>query len=238
MAGYLGNNLLPARAGELVRTLLISTYSGLTKTFVLTTALTERAVDAMVLAGVGATLLATQRHVPDWLAGSARVGVVLAGVAAVTLLALPRVGGLVGTALQRGTGFKARLAVAAEQLVLGVQTLHHPARLTKFALLTASIWLLDATSTILGARALGLHFSYPVALLLLAGLGLGSALPSTPGYVGIYQFVAVNVLTPFGFSRSEALAYILTAQFFNYLVVGALGAAGLLRARPLLKRTL
>jgi len=51
-----------------------------------------------------------------------------------------------------------------------------------------------------------------VALLLLTALGLGSALPSTPGYVGIYQFVAVTVLTPFGIGRDEALAFILVLQ--------------------------
>jgi hypothetical protein len=42
--------------------------------------------------------------------------------------------------------------------------------------------------------------------------GLGSALPSTPGYVGIYQFAAVSALTPFGFSRADAIAYVLVAQ--------------------------
>ena len=30
--------------------------------------------------------------------------------------------------------------------------------------------------------------------------------------LGIYQFVAVSVLTPFGFSRTDAIAYILVAQ--------------------------
>ena len=64
----------------------------------------------------------------------------------------------------------------------------------------------------LGAYGLHLHFSFTVAMLLLTGMGLGSALPSTPGYVGIYQFVAVTVLTPFGISRDAALAYILVAQ--------------------------
>src|SRR5438552_445599 len=45
-AGYLGNNVLPARAGEVVRTLMISRRSGMSKAFVLTTALSERVVDA------------------------------------------------------------------------------------------------------------------------------------------------------------------------------------------------
>jgi uncharacterized membrane protein YbhN (UPF0104 family) len=69
----------------------------------------------------------------------------------------------------------------------------------------------------------------PQALLLLAALGLASAAPSTPGYVGIYQFVAVAVLQPFGFSQSEALAYVLVAQAAIYVVVLVWGVLGLWR---------
>ena len=55
---------------------------------------------------------------------------------------------------------------------------------------------------------------------------MGSALPSTPGYVGIYQFVAVSVLTPFGFSRADAIAYILVAQALVYVVIALWGSLG------------
>ena len=58
-----------------------------------------------------------------------------------------------------------------------------------------------------------------MAFLLLTGIGLGSSLPSTPGYLGVYQFVAMTVLTPFGFSRDAALAYILVAQALGYAVI-------------------
>src|SRR5262245_59182956 len=47
MAGYLGNNFLPARAGELLRSFLISRNSLLSKTYVLTTALSERLMDVV-----------------------------------------------------------------------------------------------------------------------------------------------------------------------------------------------
>jgi hypothetical protein len=60
-------------------------------------------------------------------------------------------------------------------------------------------------------------------MLLITAMGLGSALPSTPGYVGIYQFVAVTVLVPFGFTRDAALAYILVAQAISYVTVLLLG---------------
>jgi glycosyltransferase 2 family protein len=63
---------------------------------------------------------------------------------------------------------------------------------------------------------------------LIAALGLSSAAPSTPGYVGIYQFVAVTVLAPFGFARDEALAFILATQAVNvYAVVIVWGTLGL-----------
>ncbi len=68
-------------------------------------------------------------------------------------------------------------------------------------------------------------------MLLLAGMGLGSALPSAPGYVGVYQFVAVEVLTPFGFTRDQALAFILVTQAAGYAVVLTWGLPALLMMR-------
>ena len=71
----------------------------------------------------------------------------------------------------------------------------------------------------------------PHALVLLAALGLSSAIPSTPGYVGVYQFVAVSVLVPYGFSRADAIAYMLISQVLNYLVVSFWGLLGLWQIR-------
>jgi glycosyltransferase 2 family protein len=60
---------------------------------------------------------------------------------------------------------------------------------------------------------------------------LGSALPSTPGYVGIYQFVAVSVLVPFGFTKTNAIAYILLAQAMQYVLFSFWGPIALWRSR-------
>jgi len=126
---------------------------------------------------------------------------------------------------------RARLRNAVSQIARGLATFHDARRLTEFLTLTAIIWCLDAAGTMIGGAALGLPILVPAAFLLVAGLSLGSALPSTPGYVGIYQFVAVTVLTPFGLSRTDAIAFILVAQALMYLVVGAWGGAALLTMR-------
>ena len=234
MAGYLGNNLLPARAGELVRTVLISTRSGLSKTFVLTTAFAERLADAIVLVLVSVLLLAAVPHVPSWLHAASRWAGVFALAGLFVLALLPRAGRHAPSCLARlpvSPPLRHRLAAAAEQLITGVRTFHQARRFTVFLGYTILIWLVDAWSSILAARALHLELSLTAALLLIAALGLVSSLPSTPGYIGIYQFAAVTVLPPFGMSRSDALAYILVAQVFSYLVIGLWGSLGIWRFR-------
>jgi hypothetical protein len=67
--------------------------------------------------------------------------------------------------------------------------------------------------------------------ILLAALGIASALPSTPGFVGIYQFVAVTVLVPFGLSEAQAIAFILGYQGVSYIVVTLWGLIGLWKLR-------
>jgi uncharacterized membrane protein YbhN (UPF0104 family) len=113
----------------------------------------------------------------------------------------------------------------------GIRAFHNARRLLGFVGLTVVIWSMDALGTVIGGAALGLSIPIPVAFLRIAALGLGSALPSTPGYVGIYQFVAVTVLTPFGLSRTDAIAYILVAQALSYILIGFWGSLGLWRYR-------
>lgn len=220
MAGYLGNSFLPARAGELVRTLAISARSSLSKTYVLTTALSERLMDAIALVLWSSLILLGDGAKPRWIVDLTRTTAVVAAAGAAALAVLPHMEGL--------------LPRFADQVLLGVRAFHNVGRFLGFAVLTAAIWMTDAFGVMLGAYGLHLHFSFTVAMLLLTGMGLGSALPSTPGYVGIYQFVAVTVLTPFGISRDAALAYILVAQASAYVVTLALGLPSLywIRASP------
>jgi glycosyltransferase 2 family protein len=233
-AGYFGNNFLPARAGELVRTLMISSRSALDTTYVLATALSERVADAIALVVISALVLLTLPAQPGWLAGAAKPFGILGLVGAAALGILPLLGSVGRAAIERAPlphALRPRLITAMEHGLRGLRAFHDARRLSGFLALTVLIWCLDALGTVIGAAALGLRIPIAVAFLLIAGLGLGSALPSTPGYVGIYQFVAVTVLTPFGFSRTDAIAYILVAQALMYVVIGFWGSIGLLRYR-------
>jgi glycosyltransferase 2 family protein len=233
-AGYFGNNFLPARGGEIVRTLMISSRSGLETAYVLATALSERVADAVALVVIGAVVLLVLPAQSGWLATAARPFAILGLLGALGIAILPLLERPVRSAIDRAPlphALRPKLITAIEHGLRGMRAFHDPRRLFGFLGLTALIWCLDAVGTVIAASALGLGIPIAVAFLLLAGLGLSSALPSTPGYVGIYQFVAVTVLTPFGLSRTDAIAYILVAQALMYVVIGFWGSLGLWRYR-------
>ncbi len=232
MAGYLGNNFLPARAGELIRTYLISNRSSLSKTYVLTTALSERLMDVIALVLWSSLVLLGVNPKPRWMQDLSRTMAAVAGAGALAIMILPHTGDLAEKLLLRiplPERWRKPLIGLAGQVLSGLRAFHHWGRFTGFTLLTVVIWVMDAVGVITGGLALGLTIPFRVALLLLTGLGLGSALPSTPGYVGIYQFVAVTILTPFGIGRDEALAYILVAQAMASVLLLATGLPGLYR---------
>lgn len=233
-AGYLGNNVLPARAGEVVRSLMISGRTGMSKAFVLTTALSERVVDAIAVITISSAVLLTMKERPGWLASAARPFAIMGfcGVAAIILVPAFEVFwfkflGL----LPLPPKFRQQVEGALKNGLQGIRSFHDFSRLTRFVALTAVIWCTDALTTVVLAQAISVQITLPMAFLLSAGLALGSALPSTPGYVGIYQFVAVSILTPFGLSRTDAIAYILLFQALNYLMVLSWGGIGFAQQR-------
>jgi uncharacterized protein (TIRG00374 family) len=237
-AGYFGNNYLPARAGELVRTMMVDAEAGLGRTFVLTTALSERIVDAITLVFVSSVVLLTLPTRPGWYGPAAKPFAIVGICGALGIAILPRLERFWKYLLARipiPDGLRAKLLHILEQILFGLRAFHDGRRLFLFMGLTAVIWLLDAFGFMMGGLSVGISLTLPMACLLITGLGLGSALPSTPGYVGIFQFVAVEVLTPFGFPRAAVIAYMVLVQVLQYVTTGIWGLLALWRFRKLKK---
>jgi glycosyltransferase 2 family protein len=235
-AGYLGNNVLPARAGELLRTQLVSARSRLSRSYIFATALTGMAMDVIVLVVLSAIVIATLPSTPEWLKrGSGTMALFgLAGM--VVLLVLPHCEALLTRILSALPGprkLRTRSIAAGEQFLSGLRAFHHAGRFAVFAGISFAVWLLDTFNAVMIGRALHLTLPFAVAMLLLAGLALASSAPSTPGYVGVYQIVAVGILPAFGISKSDAIAYILVFQGLSFTVFIFWGLVGLWQ----LKRT-
>jgi uncharacterized protein (TIRG00374 family) len=232
MVGYLGNNFLPARAGEVLRSVMLGRKTGLSKSFVLGTALAERVADAVALVVISLVAIGRLDVLPDWLRRGAQVVAAASVIAVVAMLVAPRMLGLASGALGHvpvSEQVRLRALGLIHRFVDGLASFRRPERAARFGALTIVIWLVDAVVAMITAQAFGLTLSLPLALTLLGALGLASAIPSTPGYVGVYQFVAVSLLVPFGYTSAEALVFILALQAVTYATVIVWGLLGLWR---------
>lgn len=230
--GYLGNRFLPARAGEIIRTVLVSRKTGISITYVLATALTERLMDAIFLVIIVLVTLPALETIPDWLLSGVQTTAIVTVVAVIGLFIAPSFEQRIRTWIGRlpfSTALRQRIDRLTERFLLGMRALRSWQSASMFLALTVLAWSVDIGVMLQIALAFGLHFTVTQTLLLVAALGLSSAAPSTPGYLGIYQFVAVAVLTPFGYSRNEALVFIVAFQLVGYLLITVFGTIGVFK---------
>jgi uncharacterized membrane protein YbhN (UPF0104 family) len=102
----------------------------------------------------------------------------------------------------------------------GVRAGHH---FVPIFLSTVLIWLLFALSIWTGLRAAHLDLPLAASWTVLAFLGLGVSLPSSPGYVGVVQAATVLALALFSVPRTEALSFSLLIHASQFVPVTLYG---------------
>ncbi len=220
--GYLGNNVLPARMGEFMRVEALKRRHDISRSYLLATALIERVMDAGVLVLFTSAALLTIPGLPAWLHRASQTFSVLSSAGILTLFLLPHAQKQAEQWLSRIP----KVSGIASRFLDGLRCLHSWSRSSLFLFLTLMIWPLDSYMGVLVAESIGLDLQFQTSMVVLAALGLSSAIPSTPGYVGVFQFVAVNVMRPFGIASGSAIAWILLYQAINYICQSFFGLIG------------
>lgn len=90
--------------------------------------------------------------------------------------------------------------------------------------ISVAAWSTWAVAAILVGRAVGVELSVVDAIFVTAALNLGVAIPSSPGFVGTYQWLGVSALALFGIGREAGLAFAICMQavwFVPTTIVGA-----------------
>ena len=116
-----------------------------------------------------------------------------------------------------------RLIGMARSFVAGLQSLRSPRRLVEMAVLGLASWLIEGFAYYIIARSMGIDESVLIFLLTMGVINIFSALPSSPGYIGPFEFAGKLVLTQFGIAAETAVAYLLLMHALLLLPVIALG---------------
>ncbi len=227
MAGYLGNNILPARAGELVRAAYLARKNNISASFALAVGLVERLVDLIALIILGSLALSSAGIVSPVFQNALNSISILGLIGLSAIFILPRFSKLIGRLIMSipklKEAYKLKLNDFLQKFFNGLTSLYSFKRAVFFIGLTGLIWLIDAIGNVILSYILNIPLLLQHAFVLMAALGFSSAIPSTPGYVGVYQFAAVTALAPFGISKADALAFILISQILSYIFYGFWG---------------
>lgn len=224
--GYAANLILPARLGEVMRAAILRTR-GVPMSAGLATVATERIIDG--LATVGLVLLTMRllpQSAPQWLITGGRVvgAVFAAGLAGLFLVLAARP--LVARLLDRISArfpLLAKPAGWALRFVDGLAVLRSPALLVRILGITALAWAASITEYWLAMAAMGVYLTPAAAAFCISAIGLSSAIPAAPGYVGTQELVGVTVLGLWGVPAATALAASLAFHVIEIVPIGIVG---------------
>lgn len=227
VVGYLGNNVLPFRAGELVRSYALSARFGVRKTSSIATIAIERVFDGltmllfMLVASLTVAFTRDLRHLA--LLATLLFALLTAGLFLMVLFPSLR-HRLTGLAIRfLPERFGERIEQMSESFFDGLGILRRRHELLTVALTSILAWLCEATMYLLVARAFDLDIGPSGILLVTAVANLATLIPSSPGYVGPFEAGVVLALGALGISREIALSYAVVLHATLYFPVTLLG---------------
>jgi uncharacterized protein (TIRG00374 family) len=224
--GFMANNLIPARVGELVRAYILRERERVSMSASLGTIVVDRVFDGLtlllflILAGVFATVSAEVRTLAIVMAALFGIGLVIMYVLVTSERRSRRVVDVV-VRLVPGR-LKGRAEGLADSFLDGLQSLRSPAAMAGAWAASVVSWLLEATMYYMVGVAFDLGVGFEVYLLVTAAANLAITVP-TPGGVGPFELGTRWALAPFAVATDTVRAYAIALHALLLFPVIALG---------------
>lgn len=229
LIGYMFNTVLPGRVGELVRATLIGQTDGVGAGRALGTIFIEKLLDVLLLLVLlGALTLAMP--LPQWVTAAGVSGSLVFGTLGVLFFALsgarrPLVGWIAGTLDPLPLVRRLQLSRLAGAVLSAATGLAQPRLLALQLALTVALWSFALLTIVCLLRAFHIEVPVTAALLLLITTNLGMTVPSAPGYIGVYEAIAVLTLQLFGVPPASGLSVALALHVLGFGSFTLAGAA-------------
>ncbi len=238
--GYMGNNIYPARAGEVLRAVILKRKEGVSISASLATIIVERIFDGVVMLSfvfVNLSELTKLTGSSGFVGNIQQVALIGTGVflgaLAVFLVAamFPQMTMKIGVWFIRflPERFRERIESLMTKFLDGLASLRSPLNVLMVFFTSVIIWLLETGKYWFVMHAFNFSVSF-FALMLMNGIvNLATTIPSAPGYIGTFDAPGIAVLTAYGVNQATAAGYTLTLHVALWLPITALGAYYLAR---------
>ena len=234
--GYLVNNILPLRIGEVARVLVVAERGEMPVAQVAASAILERVIDFAIVLGALAVILPRMDVPPQVVTAAWPLLLIVAGsLLAAIWIALSRrqADRLVNAVLMR-VKVRSREGLLRRwgELADGLAGLSDPGRAVRAAFWSIAAWGFSLGIYICVLRSIQPQASWIEAAFMVVALTFSLSVPASPGHLGVFQLVGQQALViPFSakYTPASGLAAALLSHMVFYLVTSAMGAVGLWR---------
>lgn len=225
--GYFANNILPLKLGEIIRAWLLGKRENLPTSQAFATVVMERGMDLFALLFYFILMMFI---IPfeGWLKLS---GLILAGVgttfALVVILNYRYGSHLIEMAEKPLRMLPGRIGewlhIQMGKFLEGLKLIEKPGQFIRIVILALLTWFCWISVAYICFKALGLELSFWAAIFLIIVLNFGLMIPSSPGGLGVFEFMVILALTPYGVEKETALGVGFTFHMLQYILTLALG---------------
>ncbi len=225
MVGYMANNVFPMRLGEFLRAYSIGRTANVSKMSSFATIVVERVLDLLTLLFLLGLAFFLQPF-PKWIQDS---GLLILAVAVLAILFMgflvykttPTLRFLSKILSPFPVAWREKILEYTENLIEGFTVLKNPQYYLMVAILSFLIWGSYIAIVHLVLMSFGIvqhyHLTILASVVVQIMIGIGVTIPSSPGYVGTYHYLAMQALAIYGVSQSEALSFAVVLHLFNYI---------------------
>ncbi len=243
--GFAANNVLPLRAGEVLRVAAISRIARVPFAAALSSVAVERVLDGLTAVGLLGIGLMTA-HLPEGVTIGKGPPIAKLAVYTGSICVAALVMAIIA-AWQRETALRIvrwilpkgaigqKLVHFADNVLRGLGALRDPRRAIPVILWSLLIWLINGSAFYVAFLAFGFDVPFSGALILQGALMFGIALPSSPGFVGVFETIIPAALSLYAVNPAAALACAVTYHVTTFIPITFLGALSAARTGVHLK---
>jgi glycosyltransferase 2 family protein len=239
--GYFGNNILPARAGELLRAIVLKKDEEIPISASLATIIVERVFDGVVMLGFVfvnlpelALLTSSSGFIGD-IRSLAVIGTVVFIGALLAFLAAAMFPERTQAIVERVTNrlapqrYQEKILGLSDRFLGGLAALRSPRGVLMVFVTTVVIWLLETGKYWFLMHAFPFKVSFFTLMLMNGIVNLATTIPSAPGYVGTFDAPGIAVLQAYNVPQAIAAAYTLSLHIALWFPITALGGYYMLK---------
>jgi uncharacterized protein (TIRG00374 family) len=215
--GFFGNTVLPMRAGEIIRILMLREKENISKASSVATIIIERAMDIFAIL----LLLSITFFIFPY---PASINKLLFLCIAIFVFVIIVFYGIMFyrdktlAIMQRFLNIfphkiHDKLEHFLDSFISGLEILRNTQHLLTTAALSIIVWLFNASVLFFVAKGMGIsQINYMGAIFIMSVIAIGVSVPSSPGFVGVFEYFGILACTILGVSKSVSLSFVLLAH--------------------------